>query len=69
MSELGRIQSVQKMACPNCGNIIDEIYETSIIDDNKISCPSCGQVIRLPESMVNKIKSSKYIGTGLDITC
>ena len=40
---------------------IDEIYETSIIADNKISSPSCGQVIRLPESMVNKIKSSKYI--------
>ena len=69
MSELGRIESVQKMACPNCGHIIEEIYETSIIDDNKISCPRCGQLIRLPKTMIDKITSSKYIGTGLDITC
>ena len=53
----------------NCGNIIDEIYETSIIDENKISCPRCGQIIRLPKTMIDKITSSKYIGTGLDITC
>lgn len=69
MTEIGRIESMQKMACPSCRNIIDPSDIGSVLEGNTIQCAFCGQKIKLPEEIAEKIRQSKYVGTNLDITC
>ncbi len=69
MTELGKIESSQKMACPNCRQILNDLDINSLANENIICCPECGQQIKLPDEIVKKIRQSKFIGQNLDITC
>lgn len=69
MTEIGRIESLQKMACPTCRSIIALEDLEAAIEGDRIRCVNCGQTIKLPDEILDKIRKARYIGNNLDITC
>ena len=65
--ELGRIQPVQRMACPECRKLLPDWG----LDDfeKKPRCPSCGQRVKLPDEAMEKLRQARYLGRNLDFTC
>ncbi|MCR5662132.1 MAG: hypothetical protein K6G50_08400 [bacterium] len=69
MQELGRIEPVKRMACPNCHELLDDEVLEPALDGEAVPCPHCGSPIRLPREVVERHQQSKYLGTALDIMC
>jgi len=64
--ELGRIQPQSRMACPDCRHVLPE---WSLEDfEKRPRCPQCGVRVQLPESAMEKLRQSRYLGKNLDIT-
>lgn len=63
--ELGRIQPVQRMACPDCRQLLPD---WSVDDfEERPRCPHCGVKVKLPDEVMEKLRQSKYLGKNLDI--
>ncbi|MGM9992636.1 MAG: hypothetical protein ACI376_07320 [Candidatus Bruticola sp.] len=69
MSELSRIETARKIACPHCRALLDDEHLTRALENESISCPYCGSSIKLPDEMKARYLRSKYVGRNLDITC
>jgi DNA-directed RNA polymerase subunit RPC12/RpoP len=69
MPELSRIETTQRMACPHCRNVIEELDMDEALEGGTVHCPYCGGAIKLPEGVVERHRRSKYVGRTLDITC
>ena len=69
MAELGNVQPVKRITCPHCGAILSDDDLEKALDGDTINCPACQGLIRLPAEVVERFRQSKYLGTGLDITC
>ena len=65
--EFAKIESVQKTVCPHCGKIIEDIDADSLMDGGNIQCQHCSGLLKLPDIVVSKLQSKKYIGTNIDI--
>ena len=63
--ELGRIQPVQRMACPHCRQLLPDWGLEDF--EKEPRCPHCGARVKLPEEVMDKLRQSKYIGRRLDI--
>ena len=63
--ELGRIQPVQRMACPECSKLLPEWG----LDDfeKKPHCPHCQARVKLPDEAMAKLRQRKYLGQNLDL--
>ncbi|MBT9585713.1 hypothetical protein IV102_20400 [bacterium] len=63
--ELGRIQPVQRMACPECRKLLPE---WGLEDFERVPrCPQCGAKVKLPEEVMEKLRQSQYLGKNLDL--
>lgn len=62
--ELARIQPVQKMACPDCRQVLPEWSVEEF--ENRPRCPHCGRRVQLPEATMEKLRASRYLGKNLD---
>lgn len=69
MESLGRIESVKKMACPHCRQILDDEDILQALEGEDVFCPYCKNALRLPQEVVERYQRRKYVGTNLDITC
>lgn len=69
MAELGNVNPVKRITCPHCGEVLDEEDLELALEGEVCHCRHCGGLIRLPSEVVQRHQQSKYIGTGLDITC
>jgi len=63
--ELGRIQPVQRMACPDCRKLLPE---WGLEDFEKTPrCPHCGVKVKLPDEAMEKLRAARYLGNNLDL--
>lgn len=63
--ELGRIQPVQRMACPDCRQLLPDWRVDEF--EKRPRCPHCGVKVKLPEEVMEKLRQSKYLGKNLDL--
>lgn len=49
MSELGRIEVIQKLGCPNCHHVFGEKCQDLQSEGELFRCPHCHQKLRLPK--------------------
>lgn len=68
MVELGNVNPVKRLSCPECRELLDDGVLGRFLDDDEVECPSCGRRIRLPGSALQKLRAAKYTGRNLDIT-
>ena len=69
MAEIGKIESIRKMACPHCNSLIEDIDVEALCSGENVCCISCGKPIKLPESVMEKLRQSAYLGRNIDISC
>ena len=63
--ELGRIQPVQRMACPDCRKLLPE-WGLEDFEKNP-RCPHCGVKVKLPDEAMEKLRAARYLGRNLDL--
>lgn len=66
--EFGKIDSIQKIACPHCKALLEEIDTDLLLEEGHARCISCKGLIKLPDTVISKIQSKKYTGTTIDIS-
>ena len=67
MAEVGRIQPLTKMACPNCRTLVGDLSIDDVAEERPIRCGRCQQQLKLPDEMVARAKQQRYLGRNLDI--
>lgn len=67
MAELGRIDPIKKMQCPECRSLLPD-YTTEEAIAGELECPSCRCPVKLPDEVVQRARASRYLGKNLDIT-
>ena len=66
--ELGKIGSIQKIVCPHCGGLIEDIDTALLAEEGHAQCLTCKGLIKLPDTVITKIRNQKYVGTNIDIS-
>ncbi|MBI3927227.1 MAG: hypothetical protein HY319_16945 [Armatimonadetes bacterium] len=69
MAELGNINPLKKMACPNCRAVLPEWSVDEILGKEPLRCPSCGSRVKVPDDVLDRARRSRYVGGNLDFTC
>ncbi len=53
------------MACPDCRKLLPD---WGLEDFEKTPrCPACGTKVKLPDEVMEKMRSARYLGRNLDI--
>ncbi len=67
MAELGRIDPIKRMQCPECRALLPD-WTTEEAVAGELQCPSCSRPVKLPDEVVERARRSRYLGKNLDIT-
>lgn len=68
MAELGSINPVRRLACPQCRALLPDWSVEEILEAPELRCPGCGQAVRLPDELLEQARRSRHLGRNLDIT-
>lgn len=68
MAELGSVNPIKKLSCSNCGQLLDEDILSAFFEVDSIECPGCRSRIKLPDSVIQKVRATRYLGRNLDVT-
>ena len=66
--EFARIDPVKKMACQHCRAVLPDWTAEEVLNSPKLTCPSCGGQVKLPDEVMERLRSSRHLGRNLDIT-